>query len=422
MRRHVPLLLLTLTGLALRLWVAHWAGFVELQLDEIDYHRRALYLLEQGHLPDAFRPPIYPLFLGLLYGIFGPSVQVARLATAVVGALGTPLLHRWLTPHVGARGALVAAGLWALHPTLIGYAHQLLSETLFLVLLIGAWSMAAPAATPSRGRLAGAGLLFGLAALTRSFLLPLAPLAALAAALDPTTGRLAPEAPRRLLAFLGPLVALTLAWGAHNRAVEGQWIFTETTSGYNLWKGNTPVEHPLGATGPRFPGPFVSVPMFPYEGSKDTLIRLCGEALERDPDSLSWTEVDRCAGALARGTILDDPLAALLRGPRKLLHLFHPNSQQVANLWLGWYGNVPGWAGYALIYGTAVWVIGLLGLGLVGLRRVAQAPFLFGPVVVAAGQVLVCFVCFGSSRFRLPIELLAIVSVGALFRSPPPAR
>lgn len=394
--------LLLVLALVLRVAVAVWAYDLELVLDEIDYARRAQYILENGHLPDAFRPPVYPMMLAAVFGVVGVEPGAVRVLQALLGTATAAVLARWLHSHVGERGMLLSLALFAVYPTLVGFSHFLFTETLYLGLLVLALVFAFPARRDPVPRPAALGAVLATAGLTRSLMVPLLPVVAVCVGLLTRSWR-------RAGAMLGVAVLCLLPWMGHNLVVTGSPTVLEISNGVNLWKGNTTVVHPMATEGPQFPGPIVSIPMFPYAGSKATLEDLCTErlGLETTP---AFEEVNACARSLALETILADPVGFVGRMPRKLLHLFHPSSQVTRSLWLGSYGGVPGWAGTGLIWATALsWAV-VVVLGAWGLRRMPRDGLRWALLLLVAHQVAVVAVTFGHSRFRLPIVLVCIVA------------
>ena len=146
--------------------------------DALDYNRHAISLangdgfaLSYGR-ETAFRPPAYPIFLAAVYWIFGPSLEWARLANALVGTgivalIGVISLQVW-----NKRVALIAMALGAVYIPLILVGQSVMSEPLFVLCMLGAIACAL-----KRWALA-AGVLMGLAILGRAnaliLLLPLA--------------------------------------------------------------------------------------------------------------------------------------------------------------------------------------------------------------------------------------------------------
>lgn len=403
-----PAGLLLLLALVLRLVVVGLCWDLPLVTDELDYTRRALFLLENGHLPDAFRPPVYPAFIAAIFAVAGPVPGAVRLVQALVSTATGGLLYRWLRGHVGEAGALLSLGLFAVVPTIVGFTHFLFTETLYLGLLTVVLASVAPARRTLRPLLAGTA--YALGALTRSLLTPLLPFVIVGLGL-------ATRARRGTLLFAVAAIVVLLPWPIHNLRVTGTPTVLEISNGYNLWKGNTPVAHPSAAHGPRFPGPFIDIPMLPYEGSLGTLKGLCADVIGVHPDAQTFAQTNACARTLALDHIAAHPIAFLGRGPGKLGYMWHPSSQVTRHLWLGNYGAMPGWAGHTLIWLTALFAWGLPIAGLVGWWRMPRGTLKWALALGTLHQLAVVFVTFGHNRFRLPILLFAVVACAWLPRT-----
>lgn len=400
--RSVPMAPLVLVVLATRLVVARLTADVPIALDEVDYLTRATFLLEHHHLPDAFRPPVYPIFLALILSFPGADVPDVRLVQALLGTLGC--LAGWAAVRrlAGERAAVVTLLVLGLFPTLVGFTHMVLSENVFIALLsVLAFSLVLRGGWVGPPVLAGGS--FALAVLTRSFLLGLFPVIALAVLIEPVAWRWRSRPGRRLAVFLVAFVATLVPWTVHNLQVEGAFVPLGTTSGYNLWKGNTPHAAPLATEGPRCPGPFVDIPMFPYEGHLEALAAECSARLGQPVAQVPFREMDRCARTLALDYIGDAPMAFLARGVRKVGYLLHPSSLVTFTLVSGGYGEVPPWAVWLFVWGTAATTIGLLGIGALRLIRMAMSPFWAFILCFLAWNFLVVFVSFGTNRFLVPV-------------------
>ncbi|PYQ39470.1 MAG: hypothetical protein DMF77_21450, partial [Acidobacteria bacterium] len=123
--------------------------------------------------------PVYPYFLAALYRLSG-TFETARWTQALIGALLVPAVGlagaRAFSPRVGRWAAVVTA----LYPDLIWFSVHFWSETVFMVLLWwGIERLLAADAVDGLGRAAAAGMLWGVAVLTRETVLYFIPLAAL---------------------------------------------------------------------------------------------------------------------------------------------------------------------------------------------------------------------------------------------------
>jgi hypothetical protein len=180
----------------------------------------------------VFYPPVYPYFLAVLHRLL--RSHAAMLAVqALVGALVVPAVwsagRRAYGPRAGALSALVAA----FYPELVWFSVHFWSETVFLVLLWWAMERLIRADASERlGLAAAAGVLWGLAALTRDVALLLAPVALVWSL---RRGRRA----WRIAALFALGVLLTIApWTIRNAVVFHSLIPISTMGAENVWVGN----------------------------------------------------------------------------------------------------------------------------------------------------------------------------------------
>lgn len=138
------------------------------------YSTAASHLLEHGEFPEDFdRAPIYPLFLAGVYGLIGEGVVIPRVVQAVLGAFIAVLLAV-IGRKVGGPGVGTIAGiLWCIYPMGIFIAGLTYPTTLVTLLLaLGVLCMLSePDHRRYPAKVALAGLLFGLAALTKPIVL-----------------------------------------------------------------------------------------------------------------------------------------------------------------------------------------------------------------------------------------------------------
>jgi 4-amino-4-deoxy-L-arabinose transferase-like glycosyltransferase len=199
-----------------------------------------------------FYPPVYPYFVGALFRAFG-TWRAVLWAQVVLGALLVPLVGRAGAVAFGRRAGRLAAGITAFYPELVWYPAHYWSETVYLLLLWGAIErMLVADARGSRRAAAAAGLLWGLATLTRELSLYLVPLAALWLLRPRPAGgparlldRLRP--PSGAVATAGAMVLTALVtvapWTVRNALVFRAFIPVSTMGGLNLWQGNTTLTH-----------------------------------------------------------------------------------------------------------------------------------------------------------------------------------
>jgi 4-amino-4-deoxy-L-arabinose transferase-like glycosyltransferase len=185
-RRPGPWLLLFVVALSLRALAVTVAGGSGSQPSAAaaDYDRVAWNLTRGagfrldsagGVTATAIVPPVVPWVTSLLYHAVGHRYFAALLLQCVLGALVPLLLAMLGGAMFGGGVGLLAGWVAALHPHLILASRELGSEvTLALLLLLAVTITAEWVKTPRPGRALGAGLAWGLAALTqeRALLLP----------------------------------------------------------------------------------------------------------------------------------------------------------------------------------------------------------------------------------------------------------
>lgn len=235
-----PLLVLWALGLAARL------AFVAFEPATAPIADETMWLMALRRIPAAgfspfanypiFHPPLYPYFLAAIHAVFG-SLTAIKVAQAILGSLLIPAVHRIAARLFGVRSAVVAAAVAAFYPELVWYAAHFWCETLFLVLFWWAVErVLAAGATGSRGVAVAAGVLFGLAILTRETLLYVMPVAALWLAFSGPARR-----PRLGLAVFVTTLAVVAPWTVRNRIQFGAFIPVSTGGGLNLYQGNAEI-------------------------------------------------------------------------------------------------------------------------------------------------------------------------------------
>jgi hypothetical protein len=131
-----------LLALGLRVgWVlTHSRGSGELVADALQYHAYAVHLVQDGRYVDEkgdrlFRMPGYPVFLALVYALFGPSVAAAQLAQALLGALACLGLYAAARRLYGEEWGLLCGLAAAVYRGLISSCTYLLTESVVSSLL-----------------------------------------------------------------------------------------------------------------------------------------------------------------------------------------------------------------------------------------------------------------------------------------------
>jgi 4-amino-4-deoxy-L-arabinose transferase-like glycosyltransferase len=346
-----------------------------------------------GLFPTAFVPPVVPWLTSLLYRVAGHHYFGAVLLQCAIGALVPLLLATLGGAMFGGGVGRLAGWLAVFHPLLVFFSGYLLTETTFCaVLLIALLFTAEWIKTPRPGRALGAGLAWGLAALTRPTAL-LLPVVIAAWAWVPLGLTVIPrERVRQTLLLLLGLVLVVGPWTLRNASVMHAFVPVTTGGGRALLDSNNEQvwSDPVARGGAAQMDYFS--PASPYRGlsepALDAKARADAVAFMRSHAN-QWPAL---AGAkLARFWRLGaeggrtgswqrqgSPLSGILRVADPLL----------------------------------IWSLLTLPFALWGLVRIARGPrrwFQLLPAVVIAFFTGLAVVFWGALRMRVPIEPLVLL-------------
>ena len=99
----------------------------------------------------SWRPPLYPLFLASLYGLFGVDHLWVMLAQAVLGAGATVLIFR-LARKLHPPSAPVTGIIATLYGPLVQSTNSVMSESLFILLSLLSLNLMVTGGTERDGR------------------------------------------------------------------------------------------------------------------------------------------------------------------------------------------------------------------------------------------------------------------------------
>jgi 4-amino-4-deoxy-L-arabinose transferase-like glycosyltransferase len=216
-------------------------------------------IVEWGDIPHfALRTPGYPLFLAACRSALGDDPLGVRVVQAGLGTLSVWLVYRLTREACGRDGRrssavpVVAAILAAVHPYFVAMSALVLSEALFVPLMLAAlWGLAALWNDRSR-RLTvalGVGAANGAAILVRPSWAPFVPImVGMWVAAQPRE-RLRTTLRDAGLIVLG-LVVVMAPWWARNARIYGRFIPTALWTGASLYDGLNPKA--TGASDMRF--------------------------------------------------------------------------------------------------------------------------------------------------------------------------
>jgi 4-amino-4-deoxy-L-arabinose transferase-like glycosyltransferase len=316
----------------------------------------------------AYRTPGYPL----LVAACGGRILVIRIVQAILDSstvLAVYLIARvWLTPRVG----LLAAAIVAVDPLLIFFSGLILSETLFVALLV--WGLAiCLRARPCAAKAFG-GVLLACSVMVRPSAI-LLPVIAAVVGVGGIRGRLTNAA-----GVLGLTLLVLFPWAVRNEHRLGAWIWTTTNVGITQYDGFNPQ-----ATG----------------ASDQAFVRQMPELR-----GMGEVERSRYLASLADQFVADHPAAVVKLTILKIARMWSPMplSQQ--------YGSRPMYMLAGLIFTLPLIVLAVLGLFRSDLPRWAKSwllmPAIYFTVIHAASV--------SSLRYRLPAEpglaILAAAGIG----------
>ena len=342
--------------------------------------------IETGTAQQFGRAPGYPLFLAAIDGGRPMPTRVparVKIAQAIVGAATVWIIGLLAVYAAGPRAGIVAAMIAACYPPLITMPAYALSETIYCLLALGTVMAVQHTVDQRSWRLALlAGVLAGVAALTRPAMLFFLPLACLWMI---RRGQLT------LALVVAAAAAVAIApWTARNLRVHDRFVLIASEGGVTFWTGN----HPLArGDGDLAANPEIKRAELEFRSAH---AGLSAEALEPlyYQEALRWIKE-------------------------------HPGAWGLLTLRKAYYAIVPTGPSYALhsvkyrVVSVVPYLV-VLPFALAGARRMWRSPR--WPValgLLALSSMLVCLIFFPQERFRLPvIDPVLIIFAAALAGRP----
>lgn len=323
-------------------------------------------------VPTAYRPPGYPTFLAALYAIFGRSHWVVGVAQGFLGALSCLCTYGLGAKIVGEGPGRLAGLALAAYPNHIYHTSVVMSETLFVALMLsGLYVLAQRPQVGMRAALI-AGVLGGLSALVKPEVLLLWLLVTGWMLLRERGARGAVVA----VIFAASVGAVIAPWIVRNARVMNAPMLISSNAGVNFYIGNH-----RGATGGyHYPD---GNPLLAYE---------------------SETTRSREGFHLGLRFIREHPAEWVLLAPRKLLLLALGEVDGVQWGFGGarWPAGRPLVVGLGIIASLVYWpvlILGLMGMVKFGFRSYRAMLLLLVPISWAISHV----VFFGGPRFHFPL-------------------
>jgi 4-amino-4-deoxy-L-arabinose transferase-like glycosyltransferase len=382
--------------------------------DAADYDRIAVSLADTGgfpsslyftapHGPTAYRPPFFPLLLAGAYQLSGTHDPTSRwragrileaiLGTAAVVLIAMIALALW-NPAV----ALTAAAIAAIYPPLLLVGSTLLSESLFVPLVL-AVVLCALRFRSSGGRLrwaALAGVLIGLTTLTRgNGIVLLAPVGLMVWTGAPRFSRRALRSPLTLLAAT---LLMLVPWTIRNQHVLHAFVPLTTESGYAL-AGTYQAAAQNSSANPAF-----------WLPPRAAVARV----LERAPGD-NEAQISSALNTVAFDYVKAHPASLLKTAGWSTLRLFNLVGAGFERR-LALYESFPRGLTEASVY--SFWVLALLAIGgaFTAAARGRPRSFWWCPAALLLSTVLL----FGTTRYRVPADpffvMLAALALVAAYR------
>ena len=117
----------------------------------------------------SFWDPLYPYFLATIYAVAGPSIPAVRIVQSIIGGISVGLIAH-VGNRLGSTGTGLIASAWAtIYPFFFYYTGQLLTETLYIGLILATVALGIEAINRRHaGWFAALGIAGGLASLGRA--------------------------------------------------------------------------------------------------------------------------------------------------------------------------------------------------------------------------------------------------------------
>lgn len=355
---------------------------VDLHHDAQQYDYLARNLLESGNYIDikgqlAIVTPLYPLLLAGIYWLSGMDRLAVLLFQCGAGA-ATVVLVYWIGLRLFSHRAAAAAGIGtAIYWPMIILSLHLLSEALFIPLLAATLLITIKALQEDKpADYALAGVLIGLASLTRSFTFYWAPLLTIWFVWSGFRYGRSPNN-KRIFLYLAMFFLTMAPWAIRNQIALGSPIFTSSNSGMVLASSLMPREGKIFGFNLR-PSDLDPEDRYIFElGELET-----NQALSRIAINHALQNLDQ----LPRQLLL------------KVLYFFSffdweilGNPNGVFNPWYFW-----------------VILLAVGGFACSSLNRSRNLA-----LALVAYFFLLCMAAYGSPRLRLPVEIVLILYAGA---------
>ena len=351
--------------------------------DSVVYNNLAVEIVSGNGLamvgrPTAKVPPLYPLFLAGVYHVFSLSRFAVLVFQVILGSLLVFFIYRLGEEVFSRRVASIAAAAAAVYWPFIAVGMKLLTEVLFIPLMVAGGYYTIVAYKYRRpGLAAAAAVITCLAILTRPIILYFSAIVILWFIWDYFRNK----NKRALFSaglYLCVLLLIHIPWVVRNYVLFGHFIPTNTLGGQALYSGNLPREGKL----------------FGFNLRGDEL-----DPSERYILDLSEVEQDKALTRMAIEGLKKQPPAKVAKlFLLKFLFFWIPFDWEVLGNPNGIFNAWFFWVGVFFLY----W-----------LRHLRWREDYFFPCAMIVYFMLICLVTYGSPRLRLPVEPFLLLFAAA---------
>lgn len=230
----------------------------QIESDEVGYDIYAMRLVETGHYtdprgePSAYRPPLYPVFLALVYRVCGHDYFAARLSQALLGSLMVCLFYLIAEKIFNKPTAMLTGIFSSFYMTYVFYTNFLLTETFFSFILAAIVYLTVVIKKPDLSKMCFLGILCGVLTLIRSsgFFMPFIVAVILLLKEKKHTQFFKKSFMLFMLLFICFGFVL-LPWTIRNYRLYKRFIPTSTSAGQNMYQAVKPAYGKIPEMGPR---------------------------------------------------------------------------------------------------------------------------------------------------------------------------
>jgi len=354
--------------------------------DAFEFHTLAKNLSEGrgftlDNIPTAYRAPGYPLFLAVLYKLFGPNILIGQIAQAGLETIQCFLLFLLGRKLFSSLAGLISACFWAAFPVSVIQSNFLMPEPLFILLMGTALVIIFSNYFKSYTGKISLGLIIGCGSLIKPFFI-LAPFSLLFWMILKKT---ALKEIIDTISIVSIVAALTISpWLIKNISQFNKPMIS-SNGGINFWIGNNP-----DATGGfRF------------------------QSVNNPFDSIS-SEIDRDRVGYQLGLkfIKEQPIKAITLLPKKLAYLFSSDSPYIISL-INRGSHSPSTRYSTLYRKTPVILHVLINIHYLFFMIMGIVGFHFLPldkrhgfqsmIIIIGCWIIIHLIFFGSHRFHYPL-------------------